>query len=322
MSAFVFRRVVQLFPLLLGISFLTFAIINLVPGSPLARQQINPRMKAEDIVRIQENLGLNEPWPKRYVIWLGNFIHGDLGLSLINQTPVRDRILNVLPNTLLLSGLAFFLALVISVPIGVISALKRNSLFDNTTTVSTVAAFAIPSVWLGLLLLILFSVKFREWGLPYLPVGGMRNMRGDSGFVDRVQHLVLPTVSLALVQLAVWTRYIRSSMLEVIRQDYVRTAMAKGLKDRSVYMGHAFRNALLPLITLLGLSVPDLLAGSLVVETIFGWNGMGRLTIASTQQSDYTMIMGTTIIFALLTILGNLFADIAYALFDPRIRYD
>jgi peptide/nickel transport system permease protein len=322
MSAFVVRRVFQLLPLLLGISFLTFAIINFVPGSPLARQQINPRMKAEDIVRIQENLGLNEPWPKRYVIWLGNFAHGDLGLSLINQTPVRDRILNVLPNTLLLSGLAFFLALAISVPIGVVSALKRNSLFDNATTVSTVAAFAIPSVWLGLLLLILFSVKFREWGLPYLPVGGMRNMRGDSGFVDRVQHLILPTVSLALVQLAVWTRYIRSSMLEVIRQDFVRTAMAKGLKDRSVYMGHAFRNALLPLITLLGLSVPDLLAGSLVVETIFGWNGMGRLTIASTQQSDYTMIMGTTIIFALLTILGNLFADVAYALFDPRIRYD
>ena len=322
MTAFLIRRLVQMVPLLLGITFLTFAIINLVPGSPLTRQQINPRMKAEDIVRIQENLGLNEPWPKRYVIWVGNFAQGDLGISLINNTPVRDRILNVLPNTILLSATAFFLALFISIPLGVFSALRRNSIFDNATTIGTVASFAIPTVWLSFLLLILFAVKFREWGFPSLPIGGMSNLRDGGGFVDRLQHLILPTISLALVQLASWTRYIRSSMLEVIRLDYVRTAQAKGLTQRAVNFGHAFRNALLPLVTLLGLSLPDLFAGAFIVESVFAWNGLGRLAVDSTRQNDYTMIMGITVMFAVLVIIGNLLADIGYALLDPRIRLD
>jgi peptide/nickel transport system permease protein len=199
---------------------------------------------------------------------------------------------------------------------------KRNSLFDNVTTVGTVAVFAIPSFWLGLLLLILFAVKFQEWGFPSLPVGGMREQRGESGLWDRVEHLILPSISLALVQLASWTRYIRSSMLEVIRQDYVRTANAKGLRDRAVIFGHAFRNALLPLVTLLGLSVPDLLAGSIFIEQIFAWNGMGRLLLDAVNDSDYTVIMGITLMFSLLTILGNLLADVMYAVLDPRIRYD
>lgn len=322
MTAFILRRVLQLIPLMLGITFLTFAIINLIPTSPLTSEQINPRMRAEDITRIKENLGLNEPWPKRYVIWLGKFARGDLGLSLINYTPVRDRIFNVLPNTMLLSASAFFLALFISIPLGVFSALKRNSWFDNATTVGSVAAFAIPTIWLSFLLLILFAVKFDDWGLPSLPIGRMTDTRGGGGFLDRLEHLILPTVALALVQLAGWTRYIRSAMLEVIRQDFVRTAQAKGLRARAVIFGHAFRNALLPLVTLLGLSMPDLFAGALVVETIFAWNGMGLLAVTSTTQNDYTMIMGITVMFALLTIIGNLLADIGYALLDPRIRYD
>lgn len=322
MTAFILRRLLQLVPLMLGITFITFAIINLIPGSPLGRYQINPRMKAEDIERIRENLGLDEPWPKRYVIWLGNFATGDLGVSLINSTPVRDRILNVLPNTILLSATAFFLALFLSIPLGIVAALRRNSLFDNVTTIGTVGAFAIPTVWLSLLLIILFSVKFREWGLPSLPVGGMSDLRGDGGSADRLKHMILPTVSLALVQLAGWTRYIRSSMLEVIRQDYVRTALDKGLRDWTVNVRHAFRNALLPLVTLMGLSLPDLFAGAFIVETVFAWNGVGRLAVQATTQNDYTLIMGITVMFALLTILGNLLADIAYAVLDPRIRHD
>jgi peptide/nickel transport system permease protein len=321
MAAFIFRRLLQVIPLLIGISFITFAIVN-ATGSPVSKLEFNPRMTPEDIEQIQDNLGLNEPFYKRYFIWVSHVARGDLGLSLINSTPVADRIMTVLPNTLLLSGVSFFLALFMAIPLGVYAAVRRNSLFDNLTTIGTVAVFAVPTFWLGLLLLIVFAVKFQEWGFPSLPVGGMRDQRGDSGLWDRIQHLILPSISLALVQLASWTRYIRSSMLEVIRQDYVRTANAKGLRDRAVIFGHAFRNALLPLVTLLGLSVPDLLAGSIFVEQIFAWNGMGRLTLDSVNDSDYTMIMGITLVFAVLTILGNLLADVFYAILDPRIRYD
>jgi peptide/nickel transport system permease protein len=321
MGRYIFRRLVQVIPLLFGITFITYAIVN-AAGDPLAELQLNPRMKPEDIQRIQDNLGLNEPWYTRYFHWVVNVLQGDLGLSMVNFTPVTDRILTVLPNTILLTGTAFLMSLLIAVPLGVYSAVKRNTLFDNVTTIGTVAVFAVPSFWLGLLLIILFSVKFREWGLPYLPVGGMRELRGESGLTDRIEHLILPATTLALVQLAGWARYIRGSMLEVIRQDYVRTAQAKGLRQKTVIFRHAFRNALLPLVTLLGLSVPDLLAGAIFVETIFAWNGMGRLTIDAVNDSDYTLIMGITLFFALLTIVGNLLADIFYAVLDPRIRYD
>jgi peptide/nickel transport system permease protein len=321
MGRYVVRRLAQVIPLLLGITFLTYAIVN-AAGDPLAELELNPRIKPEDVERYKESLGLNDPWYVRYFIWVGHVLRGDLGLSMVNFTPVTDRILNVLPNTILLTGTAFALSLLIAIPLGVYSAVKRKSLFDNVTTIGTVAMVAVPSFWLGLLLIILFSVKFREWGLPYLPVGGMRELRGESGLTDRIEHLILPAVTLALVQLAGWTRYIRGSMLEVIRQDYVRTAQAKGLRHGTVIFRHAFRNALLPLVTLLGLSVPDLLAGAIFVETIFAWNGMGRLTIDAVKDSDYTLIMGITLFFAFLTIIGNLLADIFYAVLDPRIRYD
>jgi peptide/nickel transport system permease protein len=321
MGRYIIRRLIQVIPLLFGITFLTYAIVN-AAGDPLAELELNPRIKAEDIERYKDSLGLNDPWYVRYFIWVGNVFQGDLGLSMINFTPVTDRILTVLPNTLLLTGTAFVISLLIAIPLGVYSAVKRNSLFDNVATVGTVAVFALPSFWLGLLLIILFSVKFREWGLPYLPVGGMRELRGETGLLDRIEHLILPAVTLALVQLAGWARYIRGSMLEVIRQDYVRTAQAKGLRHKSVIFRHAFRNALLPLVTLLGLSVPELLAGAIFVETIFAWNGMGRLTIDAVKDSDYTLIMGITLFFAFLTIIGNLLADIFYAILDPRIRYD
>lgn len=322
MAAFIIRRLTQLVPLLFGITLLTFGIINLIPGSPFNRYQLNPRMKPADIVNIRAKYHLDDPWPQRYVAWVSDLARGDLGISLLNNTPVRDRIFNVLPNTILLSATAFFAALLISIPIGIIAALKRNSVFDNVTTIGSVAAFAIPSVWLSLLLVIFFSVKFREWGLPFLPIGQMSDSRSGGGLLDRLEHLILPTVALALVQLASWTRYIRASMLEVIRQDFVRTAQAKGLRVRAVIMGHAFRNALLPLVTLMGLSLPDLFAGAFVVETVFAWNGIGRLAVQSATQNDYTMIMGITLMFAVLTILGNLLADVAYALLDPRIRYN
>jgi peptide/nickel transport system permease protein len=322
MFAFVVRRLIQTVPLLLGITFLTFAIINLIPASPLTALELNPRVSPETVARIEENLGLNEPWPKRYVLWVGNLLRGDLGYSYVNGTPIADRILSVLPNTLLLSGTALVLTILLSIPLGIVAAVKQNSWFDYLTIFTSTAFFAVPTFWLGLLLIILFAVKFQEWGLPALPVGGMQDLRGGGGLLDRIEHMILPVAALTVVQLAAWTRYVRSSMLEVIRQDFVRTAAAKGLAERAIYLGHAFRNSLVTLATLIGLSIPELLGGSFLIESIFAWNGAGRLTVDAIRNNDYTLIMGIVLLFAVLTILGNLLADLLYAILDPRIRFD
>jgi len=322
MAALIVRRLLLMIPLLLGVSFLTFAIVNLVPGSPVSSLQFNPRTRPEDIQRIRHNLGLDRPWYERYFVWLSDVVRGDLGLSLTNSTPVRERLLGVLPNTLLLTGASLALALAVAVPLGVFSAVNRNSLLDHVTTILATAFAAIPAFWLALLLIILFAVKFSEWGLPALPVNGTHDLRGDSGVLDRIEHLILPASALALVQIAGWTRFIRSAMLESIRQDYVRTAEAKGLPRRAVIYSHAFRNALIPLVTLVGLALPELFGGAYLIEQIFAWNGAGRLTFQAAQSSDYTLIMGATLMFAILTMLGNLAADVIYAIADPRIRYD
>jgi peptide/nickel transport system permease protein len=322
MLRFTIRRLLVMIPLLLAVSFLVFAITNLGPGTPMASFEANPRMSQEDIDRIQRNLGLDRPWPERYVLWLSNLIRGDLGYSFINGASVTDTIVTVLPNTLLLTGAATLLALLVAIPFGVLSAIHRNSWFDNAVYVIATAAAAIPAFWLGFLLIILFAVNFREWGLPSLPVGGTHNFRGETGLLDRVQHLVLPAVSLGMLSSASWLLYIRSQMLDVVRQDYIRTARAKGLRGRAVVYGHAFRNALIPLITLVGLSLPELVGGAFIIESIFAWNGMGRVAVTAATNSDYTVIMGAFLLTAVLTMLGNLLADVIYAVVDPRIRFD
>lgn len=321
MTQYVIRRLLLTIPILLGVTFLTFIIIT-SSGDPLAGKELNPRIKPEDLARMRHNMGLDKPVQERYFIWLKSLLSGDLGVSISNGTPVLTRVLQVMPNTLKLSFLSVILALVIAIPIGILAAVKRNSLFDRLATTLSVAGFAVPTVWLGLLMIILFAVKFREWGLPYLPVGGVRNLRGGGDLWDRVQHLILPVAALTIPQLAGWVVYIRSSMLEVIQQDYVRTASAKGLGRRAVLYSHAFRNALLPLITLVGLGIPDLLGGALVIENVFAYPGMGRLTINAVTEADYTVVMGTTLLFAVLVIIGNLLADVLYVVFDPRIRYN
>ncbi len=308
-------------PLMLGITFLTFALINLIPGSPTSAIEFNPRARPQDIERIRANLGLDEPWPFRYFYWLSDVVQGDLGYSLINGTPVADRILNALPNTLLLTITSLFFALLISIPLGIYAAVKRNSLFDHVTTIGSTAAFSIPTFWLGLLLIILFAVKFQEWGLPAMPVSGTHDYRGGGGFFDRVEHLIMPAFALGIVELAAWMRYIRSSMLEVIRQDYVRTAEAKGLRQHTVLYVHAFRNAILPLITLIGLTLPGLIGGAFFIERIFAYPGLGLLTLQALDQRDYTVVMGIFTLLAVLTLVGNLLADVLYAVIDPRIRY-
>lgn len=321
MAAFTLRRILQMIPLLLGVTIITFVVIN-AAGSPVSALQFDPKIKPADRERLKESLGLNEPVYKRYFIWIGNVVQGDLGDSLVNHQPVTSRIWAVLPNTLLLSGVSLVFSILVAVPIGILAAIKRNSFFDRVSSIGAVAAFAIPTVWLSLLLIILFSVKFSAWGLPSLPIGGVSDLRNPGGIEDRFKHLILPVLALSLPQIAGWIVYVRSSMLEVLRQDYMRTAQAKGLSSRSVMLRHGFRNAALPLVTLIGLSFPELFGGALVVENVFAYNGMGRLTYDAVLKNDYTVIMGTTLMFAALIMMGNLLADLLYAIVDPRIRYD
>jgi peptide/nickel transport system permease protein len=321
-TAYIIRRSLLMIPLLLGVTFLSFAIINLIPGSPVMRLRDNPKIKPEMAQMLEKELGLDKPWPIRYVGWLGDLLHGNLGSSMYNGVSVADRILAVLPNTLLLSLSALTLALVCAVPLGIYAAVRHRSWFDHVATVGAVAMYAMPTFWLAMLLVILFSLRFKEWGLPSLPVGGMTDPRGDGGLADRFVHLILPCVSLALIQIGSWSAYIRSSMLETLQQDYVRTARAKGLGQKTVLYVHTLRNAFLPLVTLVGLSLPDLFAGAVIIESIFAWNGIGRLTIEAVNRRDYTLIMGTTLMFAVLTLVANLIADVMYAILDPRIRLE
>lgn len=322
MGRFVLRRLLQVIPLLIGISIITFALANLVPGSPVSGLEFNPRTTPEDIARIKANLGLDEPVWKRYFIWIGNVVQGDLGISLRNFRPVRDTIIEKLPNTLLLTGTSLLISFLISIPIGVYGAVRRNSAFDNVSTAGAVAGFSVPTFWLGLMLILLFAVKFKEWGLPSFPAGGAYDLRGGGGFFDRIEHLILPAFAIAFVQMAAWTRYIRSQMLEVLSQDYMRTANAKGLRERVVIFRHGLRNAVLPLVTLLGIAIPDLFAGSLIIENIFTYPGIGQLAFNAAINKDYPLIMGITLVAGTLVIIGNLIADVVYSLLDPRIRLD
>jgi peptide/nickel transport system permease protein len=322
MTRFIIRRLVLMVPLLLGVTFLTFALVNLVPGSPLSDLRRNPRVRPEDVERMEEQMGLNRPWPVRYVEWLGDLARGDLGRSMHNSVPVRDRILAVLPNTLLLTFTSLIFALLVAVPLGVTAAVRHRTWFDRSANVGGVALFAVPNYWLALMMVILFALKFREWGLPSFPATGIVDARNGGGLGDRLHHLILPMVSLGLIQVGIWSSYIRSEMLEVLGQDYIRTARAKGLAGWVVVYGHALRNALLPLVTLIGLTLPGLFSGAVLTEVIFAWNGMGLLTLEAVQRRDYTMVMGTTLMFAGLTMVANLLADVAYAILDPRIRLD
>ncbi len=322
MAAYIIRRVLQMIPLIIGVTFITFALVNLIPGSPVQRLRDNPKIRPETAILLEKQLGLDKPWPERYLYWMGDLLHGNLGYSLYNRLPVADRIWAVIPNTLLLAVAALFLALLVAVPLGVYSAVKHGSLFDHTATVGAVAMYAMPDFWLALLLVALFSLKFNEWGFASLPVGGMINPRGGGDLLDRLQHLILPVLALAMVQIGSWSAFIRSSMLETLRQDFVRTADSKGLSQRTVLYVHAFKNAFLPLVTLVGLALPGLLGGALIIETIFAWPGMGRLTYEAVGRRDYSMIMATTLMFSVLTMLSNLIADVLYATLDPRIRLE
>jgi len=325
MGRFLFRRILQSIPVFIAITIITFALIHAIPGGPTARLELDMDIKPEDIARIKANMGLDKPVWMQYLIWIGvaptsqgeynGLLQGDLGISYIDQTPVNRNILDRLPNTLLLSVTALVISLGIALPVGIASAVKQYSMFDNVSTVLSTAGISIPSFWFGLIAILLFSVKLR-----WLPSGGMYTLGQEKNVADLLKHLLMPASILSILSVAGWNRYIRASMLEVIRQDYVRTARAKGLRERVVIAGHALRNALIPVATLLGLSLPGLVGGSLITETIFGWPGMGRLAFHAATKRDYPIIMGALVMSTVLVILGNLLADIAYGFLDPRIK--
>jgi peptide/nickel transport system permease protein len=309
-------------PLVLGITIISFTVMKMAPGDPTSLMtDLNPNMNEETIARIRAHYGLDQPWHVQYLKWLRNMLVLDFGTSFSpDSRPVIDKILERIPITIFINVVSLLLILSIAIPIGVKSAVKQGSLFDRATTVFVFVGFAMPSFWLALLLMILFGVKL-EW----LPISGIRSLNymelSQVGrFLDFAKHLILPVFISTFTGLASMSRYMRSNMLEVIRQDYITTARAKGLDERTVIFRHALRNALLPVITLLGLAIPGLIGGSVIIETIFAIPGMGQLFYQSVMGRDYPTVMGILVIGAVLTLLGNLFADVSYSLADPRIR--
>jgi peptide/nickel transport system permease protein len=365
MSKYILRRIVQAIPVLFGITLIVYSILLLAPGGPTARFANNPRVTTEDREKFKKAWGLDQPIPIQYCRWLGvcnpdgeglgifispkgvphflpsflgggsnGMLHGDFGVSVQSGEPVMGRITRAALPTLILAGVSLVIWIAVALLIGVYAAVKRYSLFDQAATIFAYVGFAMPTFWLGLMLIFLFAGP----GLNILPAGGMTTTRLSPPFGsdaywtyfgakpfeavgDILKHLILPVFTLVVVNIAGDSRFIRASMLEALGQDYVRTAKAKGLAARTVTFKHALRNALLPVLTNIGLEIPFLFTGAIVTESIFSWPGIGRLTIDATRDFDYPTLMGVLLVAAAITVAANLLADIAYAIVDPRIKF-
>jgi len=315
MSGYLIRRLLASLVVLLGVTVIDFYIITLAPGDAVDYLAGTADVSKEFSDRLREEWGLDDPIHLRYFKWLGNVLRGNFGLSTDTQEPVMDRIGQRLGRTLLLLGTALIISCIIAVPVGVIAALKPRSVFDFFVSAFSLLGVSVPNFFLSLLAIYLFVLK---WKL--LPTSGMYTIGEPFSILDRVRHLILPASIVGLSQVGELSRYTRSSMRNVLGQDYVRTARAKGLPERIVLVRHGLRNALLPLITLLGLRVPWLLGGAIIVETIFAWPGMGLLTVQASDQRDYAVLMGAALVSATMGIIGNLTADLLYSRADPRIR--
>lgn len=328
MTRYIIRRLLQSIPTFIGITILSFTIMRVAPGDPVRQITFDPNISEKTRNALRHQFGLDQPIHVHYLSWLWDLLHGDLGISIIQKQPVLKVISERVPATLELTFTALLIGLILGVPAGVFSAVKQRGVFDNVTRFLAVVFNAVPVFWLGLIIILIFSVKFKQWGLPSLPSGGRVDpvlafkTKGAFHLGDRLRHLLPPAFVLSTGWLALFTRYMRTEVLEVIRQDYVRTAMAKGLSTRVVYLVHALRNALIPLITVLGPALAGLLGGAVVTETVFSWPGMGRLAVNAVFQRDYPVVMGNVVIGAVLVVLGYLLSDILYAVVDPRIRLE
>ncbi len=321
MKNYIIRRILQMIPVMVGILLILFIILEQAPGSP-ASNMMSPKMTPAQKAELTEKLGLNTPWHERFVNWITEALHGNLGYSINHKKPVTEVIGDYAGATLLLSLISLSISILIGVPIGIISATKQYSFLDNTLTVFSFIGISIPSFFFGLLLLKKFAVD-----IPIFPLFGLKDpLLISTNPIDKILdiawHLVLPSIVLGLGSMASFMRYTRSSMLEVIKQDYIRTARSKGLREKIVIYRHAFRNAIIPIITLLGFSIPTLLSGAVITETIFALPGLGKITIEATLTRNYPLILGINAMLAFLTLLGALVADILYAIADPRIRFE
>ena len=314
MRRYALSRLGQAALLLAGVSVIGFALMHLAPGGPLAVYTLNPTVTAQDIERVKHQFGLDQPVTVQYLKWAGGMATGHWGYSFFGGQPVAAIVLDRLPATLELMGSSMALAVVVGVGIGVLAAVKRNSAFDYATATAAMLALSLPTFWFGLLGIYVFAQV-----LGWLPAGGIASP-GGGGLLDRLQHLLLPMLVLGLVLVAQWSRYTRSAMIDILGQDYIRTARAKGLSPARVLLGHGLRAALVPLVTLAGLQLPLLVGGALVTETVFGWPGMGLLFVNALGTRDYPVLMAILMLGALVVVLGNLLADLLVAAIDPRVK--
>lgn len=329
LSRYVLRRLVGAIPLVIGISSIVFFVVHLAPGDP-ARLLLPPGGGDQDVIdQIRRNLGLDQPLHIQYVKWLGSFFTGNFGYSFSQGAPVRAVLANTFPNTLLLSGFALAVAFGVGIVVGTIQAVRQYSAADSILSVVLLFFYSMPGFWLALMLVLMLSYQARNiWEWPiWFPASAMVSSDfGDLSSVgrlaDRLWHLVLPATALSLSLAAGIARYMRGSMLEVIRQDYVRTARSKGLPERLVIFKHALRNALSPIITMVGVYIPMVFSGTVIIESVFAWPGMGRMIFDAIGARDYPLVVAGTFFFALTVVLANLLADVLYAVADPRIRYE
>ncbi len=321
MISYLLRRVLLFIPLLLGITLITFGVMHLAPGKPTdAMTDMNVKVSSEMKQRLVKLYGLDKPWYVQYGRWLSRVARFDFGTSFKDDVPVWGKIRSRLGNSLLLNAVTLFLILLAAIPLGVLSAVERNTWLDRVVSLLVFIGFSVPTFWVALVLMIVFGLH-----LGWLPISGLHSLDYDemgaaARLWDLMKHLALPVLISAFTGLAGLSRYVRNGLLDVIRQDYIRTARAKGLPESRVIFKHALRNVLIPVITILGLSLPDLIGGSFIFETIFAYPGMGRLGFDAIMSRDYPVIMGVGTLAALLTLLGNFLADVAYRWADPRIR--
>lgn len=321
MSKYILRRALHLIPILLGISVVIFTLVELAPGDPVDALIPPGTIGVSDEIRdrVREQFGLNEPAPVRYFHWLRRAAVGDFGYSLASQRPITDIIIGRLPATLQLVGFALMMSIILGIVTGVVSAVKQYSWVDYLVTLFSFAWLSIPVFFLGLMVIFIFAVK-----LNWFPAFGITSpgKSGTDALIDRLHHLILPGVTLGLELTAALTRYVRSSLLEVLSSDYMRTARAKGLTERLVVLRHGLRNALIPMVTVIALRLPILFGGAVVVETVFQWPGLGTLALSAANQRDYPLVMALALFMATVVVISNFLADVAYAVIDPRIRYD
>ncbi len=333
MTQYIARRVISLIPVLLGVSIIVFSLIRMIPGDPVT-VMLGERARPEDIERVREEMGFNRPIYEQYFEWMGRILRGDLGTSIINRTPVMDELRSRLAATIELVAAAMIIGLIIGISVGIISAIKQNSWIDLTATVGVLLGVSMPIYWLALILMYALAVN-RQIFPPSARLDVQLDVTRHTGFMlidtllmgdmtlflNALWHLVLPAFVLSTTVMPILARMTRSSMLEVLRQDYVRTADAKGLRRRTVVMQHALKNALLPVITIVGLQLGGLLGGALLTETIFSWPGMGLWTYRAILSRDYPIVQGAVLVSATIYVVVNLLVDISYAYVDPRIRY-